>query len=475
MGNSERYALIIGISAYGDGERITELPYAKMDALRLRDVLLQNGAFEPNHVYLLANGFEDNEPDGIRPPTRPEILQVTNHVLQSARHEDLVLLFFAGHGVEVSQTPYLITADTKMEVVKETAIKIADLNAKFEESKAGFILRLFDACRRPFAQARGVMETMSRGLEEAILKTAKGWASFSSCSSGEMAHESNEFEQGVFSYYVCEGLQGKAVNDNSRVTLERLVDYVKTSVDNWCDRQTLSQTPHFQSDLSGPIVLTTLPRVPQVASHSPADPIAAYKNMVELHLQRAPADAQQLRETTEEERREAYELIHGVIEESLQLVAHPRIEVLLRGPLRISKFVPAVREALHADLARVGLGELCMEPPVCTRVHLSSSTAVLPSTRVFFVLQRFGFYYWLWYCYQCDVTPNYKGFQPDPLLATGWFTFAPGAVKDPSKIQGAVREVFSRMIPISEAWAGQLTNYIEAQVKPLRDLGTIVE
>ena len=65
---------------------------------------------------------------------------------------------------------------------------------------------------------------MTDGLQNAIAYKAKGWATLSSCSSGEVAYETSDLEHGVFSNYLCEALEGRAALDDGIVTFEQLVD-----------------------------------------------------------------------------------------------------------------------------------------------------------------------------------------------------------------------------------------------------------
>src|SRR4051794_5506516 len=137
-----------------------------------------------------------------------------------------------------------------MDVVKETAVDVRTLNSYMEKTKARCVVRIFDACRAPIGGARVFFQGMSRGLEAAMLKAGQGWATFNSCSSGEAAWEHSNLENGVFTNYLCEGLEGRAADEKGIVRWDRLVDFIKTSVSVFCKEQGLTQTPHAISDLS---------------------------------------------------------------------------------------------------------------------------------------------------------------------------------------------------------------------------------
>ena len=52
-----------------------------------------------------------------------------------------------------------------------------------------------------------------------------------SCSSGEYSWEARELEQGVFSCYVCKGLEGNAVDEKGVVTIDSIFKYAQLSVE----------------------------------------------------------------------------------------------------------------------------------------------------------------------------------------------------------------------------------------------------
>jgi uncharacterized caspase-like protein len=321
----KRYAVVVGISEY-DEEDISALPFAKNDASRVASILRRHAMFESNRVYLLANGFKDASENHCDLPTRANILQKLKYVCETAGPDDLILFYFAGHGVEMSKTPYLLLCDTKMDVLSETALNIDKINDMLEKTQAKCIVRFFDSCRIPFAEARGGLGRMTAGFEQAVLKCAKGWANFCSCSSGEVAHESGEFSQGVFSYYLCEGLTGKARNTEGNVSIESLVDYVKTSVGNWCDRQTQIQTPHFQSDLSGSLILTSPSQPIEKQKATPDDPFSELIAGLESHLGKVVEDVRRLTFTTVEECKTIAELLHARIKAKFENFTHPALK-----------------------------------------------------------------------------------------------------------------------------------------------------
>ena len=468
----KRYAVVVGVSDYDD--EIPELPNAKNDAYRLHSVLQEFSGFTSDQVYLLANGSDPSSHTEVLSPTKPIVLQKLQYVCDNAGPDDLILLYFAGHGVEMSKTPYLITSDTRMDVLSETALDVGRLNAMLESSGCRCVLRFFDACRSPFAQGRGALDRMTAGLQEAVMKCAKGWASFSSCSSGEVAHELGEVDQGVFTYYLCEGLSGKAANQGGEISIEGLVAYVKTSVGNWCDRQTQMQTPHFQADLSGSLVLGTSTSLPEVDSAPPGSPFGELLSGIDQHLSSTTDDTRRLTFTSLEEWTGITKSLDERLAAKLDEFSHPAINVQVRT-MDKHKRGTISWEVFHQDLvAHEIAGEFTNHSAVC-EVHFVSSEVVVPTTKLYVVLARFNFFYWLWYCHECVPGQLQEKFKPDPPYTKGFFTFKPSAARDADKLDRSLTELLTRSSREILTWAKQLGEYVESRVNPLRRTGHIIE
>jgi uncharacterized caspase-like protein len=241
-GTQRRSAVVVGVSSYQDS--LNSLPNTRNDAERLARILTEHCQFDADRVYLLIDNSEKGDEFA---PTKPNILNKTEYLVKSASENEIILFFFAGHGTEVSGSPYLITADTRLNVLDETAINVAQLNAKLEKSGAQFVIRIFDACRNSSGPGRAILRGMTSDLQAALLKKVNGWATFSACCSGQFAYEDTDSEHGVFSRYLCEGLEGKAADGDGRVTLEGLVAYVKTAIEVWCNQRAREQ--HIQRQL----------------------------------------------------------------------------------------------------------------------------------------------------------------------------------------------------------------------------------
>ena len=98
------YALIIGISDYQyTNAQLPNLGKPVEDAQKLRDVLVQNYAFDDQNVLLLKN------------PTREQIINHLDRLIQEVGEKDNLLVFYAGHGYydKASDFGFWLPSDAK--------------------------------------------------------------------------------------------------------------------------------------------------------------------------------------------------------------------------------------------------------------------------------------------------------------------------------------------------------------------------
>jgi hypothetical protein len=475
MNNGKRYAVVVGVSHYHD-DQIANLPCAKNDALRLAQALVATGEFKKDQVYLLANDVPA-VPTEFKcfDPTRGNVIQKLQYVSDAAGPDDLILVFFAGHGVEVSKNPYLLSCDTMMDVLSHTGVKVADMNDILGKSKAKTILRIFDACRSSFGDTRTVMARMTKGFEDALMFAGSGWASLSSCSSGEVAHESGELNHGIFSYYLCEGLEGKAANDEGVVTFDRLVDYVRTSVGIWCDQQSQKQTPHLQSDLSGVVVLSVTKKAARVDSSVADNPFDALEIAIERHLAQTPRDARNLTFTDAQELETVSKTAQTAIRALADSFHHPALTLSVSERKPLDQLDGPSWNQLHQDMGTSKLNQEFTNNTSAVMIEFNSAEVVIPRTKVAVAVVRFSFFYWIWYHHVCIKDQLQNRFAPSPPTTKGFFTFKPKAASDGRKLDMTLRELFKRCSADLLSWSEQLKEFVDGRIDPLRKVGTIIE
>ena len=467
----KRYGILIGVSDYTQVDGAGDLQYTVNDAKRLYSLLNDLGDFEASNLYLFCDGDVEGLPAKV--PHRSDILEVLERVASAATSEDLIVFFFAGHGVEIQNTPYLLTNDARMNVPEQTALRLEDINNILAKTQAGFVLRIFDACRGAYSNARFVTTRMGPAMERALLQSGEGSATFSSCSSGQFALETSEFEQGLFSYYLCEALDGNAADEQGLVTLNRVVDYVTISMDNWAKQQSGDQTPHFVGDFTKVPSLTRVAPVPVLVAQPTSQPFAELSAVLEAHVRTAPSDLQKLTFTTSGEYSAFCDLTKKLLQDYFGQLDQASLSIESTSWSKVN-YSPC-RGLFDEDAAKHKVNSELSVTPDFVDVRIKSKHLLIPSSEITIIVARFNFFYWIWYAHIIEVPETSKNWEPSPGTK-GHFTFHPQATLREDLIQErAIVAIGERVSKNIIKWSGELKEFTDARAQPLRDLGSIIE
>src|SRR5205807_1650249 len=106
--SAKRWALVIGVDKYVDPQ-ISPLKGSDNDARMIADALVRYSGFPPDQVILLAT----NQPIE-RQPTRENILRRLSNLSTAVPKDGLLLVSFAGHGMERGGQAFLLPADAQI-------------------------------------------------------------------------------------------------------------------------------------------------------------------------------------------------------------------------------------------------------------------------------------------------------------------------------------------------------------------------
>jgi len=229
----QKYALIIGISRYKNNVKgIPNLDYADVDARAIYNFLQQPmaGGFPRENMLLLSN----------EQATTAAIREALTNFVARASADDLLLIFFAGHGAPdpfALQNLYLITYDTVYTEMAQTAMAMPDLRRYVDRNvKSKRVVLLFDACHSAGLTTEGTRDlanNLANLYLEKLLYEKEGRAIITSSDVNEASRESRKWGNGhgVFTYYLLEGLQGSADTNGDRlVSVGELFRYVRQKV-----------------------------------------------------------------------------------------------------------------------------------------------------------------------------------------------------------------------------------------------------
>ncbi len=244
-----RWALIIGVNDY---IQLSDLKYCQRDVEALRQTLVTAG-FASDHIFFLSHGVQDTK----YLPLQKNIQQQLRVVLDMAEKDDMVLVCFGGHAVNVDGHSYLCPMEGDLNDPAGTMIPVDDVVERLARCGAAQKMLWLDICRgNPLPDGNEQEYARSReGIFRSLADPPAGVLVMTSCGEGQVSYEEDDLQHGVFMHYLLEGLAGKADEPpgdrNRRVSLMELYKYtnVKTKIDI-ARRHVDSQTPRLFGQLA---------------------------------------------------------------------------------------------------------------------------------------------------------------------------------------------------------------------------------
>lgn len=251
-------AIVIGISDYENlrtnantidrrPQELFDLSYADNDAKDFVDFLereqFSGGGWD---IIELVN----------QSATIENINDKIEEVLTLANKEDLIYIFFSGHGEASSlnrQDIYLLPYNYQPRSLSSTGILYTKILDDIFYSPAEHIVLFIDACQSGSIgySPKGNPNYADDRLFSRIKTFPKTKVVFSSSSTGQLSYEiGQEYKNGLFTYYLIKGLLGECENTtrNSYVELDELYSYVRDNVERVSFQQfKKKQTPDLSN------------------------------------------------------------------------------------------------------------------------------------------------------------------------------------------------------------------------------------
>jgi hypothetical protein len=229
---TKRWALVIGVDQYRDGQ-INALKGSVNDAHNLANALVRYAGFPQDQVIVLTT----DQPEE-RQPTRINILTYLSNLASLVPKDGLLLVSFAGHGIERGGQAYLIPSDARLShdvsLLEESAVSVTRMHDRIKAIGVGQVIVLLDACRNDPGGRADAPNNMSAAYTKFNFdvrnREVQAFATFYATAIGQRAYEYTEKNQGYFTWAIVEALKGAAANDKGEVTLAALVKYVQDNV-----------------------------------------------------------------------------------------------------------------------------------------------------------------------------------------------------------------------------------------------------
>ena len=235
------YAVLIGNSQFTPEAELGVLTSPPQDVMGLAAELQAEGRGLFTDITLLVN------------KSSGEIKRSLIKILKAAGKDDLVLLYYSGHGLPNNKNNdlYLATADTEADYLEATAVSFEEIYRWISRHYCKKVVILLDCCYSGTAGQvfKGDLSSQLQTLNDNVMGTCL----IAAASNDQVALDRAEGGYSLFTKHLIEGLRGAADRDSSGlVTLGELFHYVreKVTVDN------PSQVPkRFLKDENGELIL----------------------------------------------------------------------------------------------------------------------------------------------------------------------------------------------------------------------------
>ena len=259
---ANRYLITIGSGAFAQPGY--DLNFAAKDARDVNSFLKSGNSFK--NIYTLH--FENKT-------VTKEILNEISRFISNAGEKDQIVLFYAGHGVLDNQFNYYLSAyEMDFNNPAGKGILYTDLEKILNDSKVREKLLLIDACHsgeidkeaireintensnvkgKIKFRSAGISFEMSAGALElskmvfADTENSAGISVISSSGGGELSIEGEEWNNGLFTYAVLNGLKKEKADENNDgvILISEIQNYVSKTVSGLSDGK---QKPNARSE-----------------------------------------------------------------------------------------------------------------------------------------------------------------------------------------------------------------------------------
>ncbi|MEK6284559.1 MAG: caspase family protein [Acidobacteriota bacterium] len=243
------WAVLIGVSRYQygdqdlDGNHISNLKHAAEDADSMREFLMspEGGGFREDHIISLLD----------EAATKANVVAALAK-LKQAKPNDFFVIYIAAHGGVIPtidpktntsrDIPYFLLYDSDLREPEKTALRMEAFRQTVDGLEARKGLVLSDTCYS------GGVQLIGRGVDDSTVanqryldlmnKIPQGVGFISAARQTERSYEKDDFNHGVFTYCLVEGLSGAGdANEDGKVTFDEIVQYLDERVPPMTDNK----------------------------------------------------------------------------------------------------------------------------------------------------------------------------------------------------------------------------------------------
>lgn len=321
-----KIALLIGVSEYEPG--LDGLPSAVNDVTAMQQVLTnpEMGEFAADAVTVLQN------------PSRQTMETAIYNLFANRQKEDLVLLYFSGHGVvDDGGEFYFASRFTRKEqgrLVPTTAVAARSVRDWMQQSRSQQKVIILDSCFSG-AFAKGVSAKDSGSVNPEIFLGGKGTAILTASTSTQYAISEEDFDLSVYTRYLIEGIRtgGADQNGDGLISVEELHAYASSKVKEAAP----AMTPEFYPVKEGyKILLVKSPK---------DDPKLRYRKKVQTKANQGQGKFDQFVRDMLESSREEW----GISLEDAQAIENEVLQPYHEYEKKLNRYEQTLAEAVKSE------------------------------------------------------------------------------------------------------------------------------
>ena len=237
------YAIVVGTANYA-GDQL-DLRFADLDAEAMAKAFQSTCAalFGADHTSVRLLSTASNTPD--KRADKTQIRQAFQDVAARAHPEDVLLVYFSGHGLAYGPAEkeqfYYLTRDigsedlSDPEIRRQYTVSSEDLTQWLTAIPAQKQVMILDACNAgkvvPSLAALAQKQldpSQIRALDR--MKDRTGMFILTGSAADKVSYEASQYGQGLLTYSLLQGMSGLALTEDKRVDVMTLFQYARDKV-----------------------------------------------------------------------------------------------------------------------------------------------------------------------------------------------------------------------------------------------------
>ncbi|MBW2663379.1 MAG: SUMF1/EgtB/PvdO family nonheme iron enzyme [Deltaproteobacteria bacterium] len=217
--SDRRYGILIASSRFPNEPKLEDLRCPENDVDGLNEVLSSKVYGQFTNTFLLKNV-----------PNHEALLKI-NDVLRKASKNDLVLIYYSGHGkLNPAGRLHLCATNTIVSTLEATSIPVSTIKEYVDISPSNKVVLVLDCCYGAAADAAFARSSVDDQLH--LVSGGRGTYIMTASTGIQVALEKESDQYGIFTKHIIEGIrEGKAdIDDDGRITMAELYTYVHDKV-----------------------------------------------------------------------------------------------------------------------------------------------------------------------------------------------------------------------------------------------------